>query len=386
MEIQKNSPVPIYMQIVYDIKNKINFGKLKGGDQLPSVRSLSHEFDINVNTVLKAYDQLIKEGYVTSQKGLGYYVSSNIKENVVAYQMEYIRQSLELIKKSAEIGDISLETICNLMKEVWNDEEMEQVNENSSEDTTELKLEKYTFDILERRSLMMPSGFELYSGSGKGHNFFFKLDIVSVIQQTDDKIVLIDYNGEYKSFIESLGGKYVDLSNEECNYTNLLKFEKARMLDQKGDGYVLTPLSERITCFNLDYSQKENIDIIIKTAFCKAELTTWLDTKPNHIWLYIPSINVMHYHYQAVYDAAKSSRINGIIYTIAIDTKDISAEKDVIRAMLMNSRYNVLIDDIAKYNSQLDKDLSNYIDVYNLYSLDYKEYIEENESYSFYTL
>ena len=174
MEIQKNSPVPIYMQIVYDVKNKINFGKLKGGDQLPSVRSLSHEFDINVNTVLKAYDQLIKEGYVTSQKGLGYYVSSNIKENVVAYQMEYIRQSLELIKKSAEIGDISLETICNLMKEVWNDGEMEQVNENSSEDTTELKLEKYTFDILERRSLMMPSGFELYSGSGKGHNFFLQ--------------------------------------------------------------------------------------------------------------------------------------------------------------------------------------------------------------------
>lgn len=123
MEIQKNSPVPIYMQIVYDIKNKINFGKLKGGDQLPSVRSLSHEFDINVNTVLKAYDQLIKEGYVTSQKGLGYYVSSNIKENVAAYQMEYIKQSLELIKTSAEIGDISLETVCNLLNEVWNEGE-----------------------------------------------------------------------------------------------------------------------------------------------------------------------------------------------------------------------------------------------------------------------
>lgn len=123
MEIQKNSPVPIYMQIVYDIQNKINFGKLRSGDQLPSVRSISKECDINVNTVLKAYDQLIKEGYVTSQKGLGYYVSSNIKENVAAYQMEYIRQSLELIKTSAEIGDISLETIYDLMKEVWNEGE-----------------------------------------------------------------------------------------------------------------------------------------------------------------------------------------------------------------------------------------------------------------------
>ncbi|WP_295093803.1 GntR family transcriptional regulator, partial [Ruminococcus sp.] len=35
-----------------------------GGDQLPSVRSLSDECDINVNTVIKAYDTLIKEGYV----------------------------------------------------------------------------------------------------------------------------------------------------------------------------------------------------------------------------------------------------------------------------------------------------------------------------------
>ena len=122
MEIQKNSPVPIYMQIVYDIQNKINFGKLRSGDQLPSVRSISKECDINVNTVLKAYDQLIKEGYVTSQKGLGYYVSSNIKENVAAYQMEYIRQSLELIKTSAEIGDISFDEIVDLAKEVWNED------------------------------------------------------------------------------------------------------------------------------------------------------------------------------------------------------------------------------------------------------------------------
>lgn len=386
MEIQKNSPVPIYMQIVYDIKNKINFGKLKGGDQLPSVRSLSHEFDINVNTVLKAYDQLIKEGYVTSQKGLGYYVSSNIKENVVAYQMEYIRQSLELIKKSAEIGDISFDEISNLAKEVWTEKETEQVNNSCSEDIPELKPEKYTFDVVKRKSLMMPSGFELYSGSGKGHNFFFKCEIVSVIQNTNDKIVLIDYNGEYRSFIESVGGKYIDLSADECNYDNLQNFYWARSQDRKDDEYNLTPLTERITCFNLDYSQKENNDLIITAAFYKAIMTTWFDDKPNYIWLYIPSINAMHYHYKAIYNASKGSRPKGIIYTIALDIKDISTENNEIMAMFSNSQYIVLTDDITKYNSQLDKGLSNYIDISTSYSLDYKEYIKENESYSFYTL
>lgn len=121
MEINKNNSMPIYQQIMYSIKNDINFGVLNGGDQLPSVRSISNECDINHNTVIKAYEQLIKEGYVTVRKGVGYYVSPNVKENVAEYQMEYIRQSLELIKTSAKIGDISLDTVCNLLKEVWHE-------------------------------------------------------------------------------------------------------------------------------------------------------------------------------------------------------------------------------------------------------------------------
>ena len=120
MEIKKNHPVPIYQQIMYSITEDINYGVLKGGDQLPSVRSLSCEYDINPNTVLKAYEQLIKEDYVEARKGKGYYVSSNVKENVAEYHLKYIRQSLVLIKVSAKMGDISLETVCNLMKEIWN--------------------------------------------------------------------------------------------------------------------------------------------------------------------------------------------------------------------------------------------------------------------------
>ena len=122
MEIKKNHPVPIYQQIIYSITEDINYGVLKGGDQLPSVRSLSSECDINPNTVLKAYEQLIKEGYVEARKGKGYYVSSNVKENVAEYHLKYIRQSLKLIKASAKIGDISLKTVCNLMNEIWRED------------------------------------------------------------------------------------------------------------------------------------------------------------------------------------------------------------------------------------------------------------------------
>ena len=123
MEIKKNHPLPIYQQIIYSITEDINYGVLKCGDQLPSVRSLSSECDINPNTVLKAYEQLIKEGYVEARKGKGYYVSSNVKENVAEYHLRYIRQSLVLIKASAKMGDISFENIFGLMKDVWNEVE-----------------------------------------------------------------------------------------------------------------------------------------------------------------------------------------------------------------------------------------------------------------------
>jgi hypothetical protein len=50
-------------------------------------------------------------------------VSSNVKENVAEYHLRYIRQSLKHIKASAKTGDISLENICSLMEEVWNEGE-----------------------------------------------------------------------------------------------------------------------------------------------------------------------------------------------------------------------------------------------------------------------
>lgn len=123
MKIKKNNSIPIYQQIVYSIKNDINNGVLKSNDKLISVRSLSRDLDINQNTILKAYEQLTNEGYVEVRQGVGYYVSTDVKKNVFEYQMKCIRQSLELIKTSAEIGDISLDTVCNLLKEVWNEGE-----------------------------------------------------------------------------------------------------------------------------------------------------------------------------------------------------------------------------------------------------------------------
>ena len=68
--------VPIYEQIVDQIKKLIRNGELKENDALPSVRALSKELRISALTVKKAYDHLENEGFTVTVHGKGTYVAA----------------------------------------------------------------------------------------------------------------------------------------------------------------------------------------------------------------------------------------------------------------------------------------------------------------------
>jgi len=68
---------PIYTQIMDLIKRRIAVGELKVGQQLPSVRDLAQQVVVNPNTVQKAYLELEREGYVSTQRGMGTFVSGD---------------------------------------------------------------------------------------------------------------------------------------------------------------------------------------------------------------------------------------------------------------------------------------------------------------------
>lgn len=72
--IDPDSAVPIYLQIVHSVKHQVATGRLKPGEQLPTVRELSTDLRINPNTVARAYDQLDKDIVITTQQGRGTYV------------------------------------------------------------------------------------------------------------------------------------------------------------------------------------------------------------------------------------------------------------------------------------------------------------------------
>jgi GntR family transcriptional regulator len=74
LEIDFRSGIPIYIQVVERIKERIATGWLKPGTQLPTVRSLALDLRVNFNTVARAYRILDEVGIISTQQGRGTYV------------------------------------------------------------------------------------------------------------------------------------------------------------------------------------------------------------------------------------------------------------------------------------------------------------------------
>ena len=87
--------VPIYEQIIDQIKTMIRKGDLKQNDQLPSVRALSKELKISVLTVKKAYNEPEREGFTVTVHGKGSYVTAANTELMMEEQRKEVEQDLE---------------------------------------------------------------------------------------------------------------------------------------------------------------------------------------------------------------------------------------------------------------------------------------------------
>ena len=74
LEIDFRSGIPIYLQVVERIKERLAAGQLKPGDQLPTVRSLALELRVNFNTIARAYRIMDESGIISTQQGRGTYI------------------------------------------------------------------------------------------------------------------------------------------------------------------------------------------------------------------------------------------------------------------------------------------------------------------------
>ncbi|HJB96781.1 MAG TPA: GntR family transcriptional regulator [Candidatus Mediterraneibacter intestinigallinarum] len=103
--INSSSMVPIYEQIMDQIKAKITAGDLKENDALPSVRTLAKELKISALTVKKAYDNLEQEGYTVTVHGKGTYVAAANKERMKEEQRREVEEDLDnAVQKGRRCG------------------------------------------------------------------------------------------------------------------------------------------------------------------------------------------------------------------------------------------------------------------------------------------
>ncbi|MDO4413893.1 MAG: GntR family transcriptional regulator [Erysipelotrichaceae bacterium] len=115
MIINTSSMVPIYEQIAKEIKQQIMEGKLKEGELLPSVRTLSKELRISALTVKKAYDCLEEEGFTATVHGKGTYVKG-ANASLIAEQRRYeIQTELEKVVRKAEQYGLTHEEVSDLL-------------------------------------------------------------------------------------------------------------------------------------------------------------------------------------------------------------------------------------------------------------------------------
>lgn len=102
MEFKAN--VPIYLQVINDLKKRIISGELKLGDKLPSTRELAVMYQVNPNTVVRVYNELESEGICYTKRGLGTFITEE-KEKYKSIQREMAQVRIEeYVSEMKELG------------------------------------------------------------------------------------------------------------------------------------------------------------------------------------------------------------------------------------------------------------------------------------------
>jgi DNA-binding transcriptional regulator YhcF (GntR family) len=117
LHVSPNDGVPIYQQIVNQIKYLVASGRLKAGDQLLPVRKLAEQLIVNPNTVARAYRELETEGVVESRRGSGVFVSDGVSPLAKRERNKILNERIDMLLAEATHMNVDLETVIKLIRQ-----------------------------------------------------------------------------------------------------------------------------------------------------------------------------------------------------------------------------------------------------------------------------
>lgn len=113
------SKEPLFKQIKDQIRFQIYQGELKAGEGLPSMRVLAQQLQVSLITTKRAYEDLEKEGFLTSSVGKGTFVTNQKSDQLKKRQIQELENELEqLVKQAKQIG-LTKEMIMNRLEDFF---------------------------------------------------------------------------------------------------------------------------------------------------------------------------------------------------------------------------------------------------------------------------
>jgi len=116
IHISLSDGVPIYLQIVNQIKYLVASGRLESGEELPPIRVLADQLVINPNTVARAYRELEAIGVVTKRRTAGTYVSDAGSPLARSVQLRILTERADSLLVEARQMNIPLEEVVSLIR------------------------------------------------------------------------------------------------------------------------------------------------------------------------------------------------------------------------------------------------------------------------------
>ena len=117
IHISTHDGVPVYLQIVNQVKYLVAAGRLASGEELPAIRALAGQLVVNPNTVARAYLELEREGLVVKRHGSGTYVSEEGSPLARRERRRILSQRADALLAEARHLDVELDDIIALLKE-----------------------------------------------------------------------------------------------------------------------------------------------------------------------------------------------------------------------------------------------------------------------------
>ena len=117
LHISTEDGVPIYLQIVNQVKYLVAAGRLAPGEEIPPIRALAEQLVINPNTVAKAYHELEREGVVTKRHGSGTFISDNGSPLARRERLRILTQRIDALVTDARHMDVPLDEVIDLLRD-----------------------------------------------------------------------------------------------------------------------------------------------------------------------------------------------------------------------------------------------------------------------------